>query len=113
MGVKDTSPRPLSQRGVTDPEAMLRGMSDSAPASAPQSAAPAPVALPRAAATVVVVRDAAEGLQVLLMRRVERSNDRSSGAFVFPGGTLDRSDRSLHEWCTGLDDAAASARLRV
>src|SRR5207249_7117560 len=72
-----------------------------------------PSAVPRAAATVVVVRDADEGLQVLLLRRVERSNDRSSGAFVFPGGTLDKGDRLLHEWCAGLDDAAASARLRL
>src|SRR5262249_7479324 len=42
-----------------------------------------------------------------------RSNDRSSGAFVFPGGTLDRGDRLLHGWCRGLDDAAASARLQL
>ena len=72
-----------------------------------------PAALPRPAATVVVVRDADEGMQVLLLRRVERSNDRSSGAFVFPGGTLDRGDRLLHDWCRGLDDDAASARLQV
>ncbi|HTT11367.1 MAG TPA: MBL fold metallo-hydrolase [Burkholderiaceae bacterium] len=72
-----------------------------------------PAAQPRAAATVVVVRDGAAGMEVLLMRRVERSNDRSSGAFVFPGGTLDAGDRALHEWCSGLDDAAASARLRL
>ena len=69
------------------------------------------VAAPRAAATVIVVRDAEEGMQVLLMRRVERSNDRSSGAFVFPGGTLDKGDRALHACCAGLDDATASARL--
>src|SRR5882672_2350597 len=74
---------------------------------------PRPVALPRAAATVVVVRDADEGMQVLLMRRAERSNDRSSGALVFPGGTLDKGDRSLHGYCAGFDDASASARLRL
>ena len=77
----------------------------------PSSARPS--ALPRAAATVIVVRDAEEGMQVLLLRRVERSNDRSSGAFVFPGGTLDKGDRALHAWCGGLDDAAASARLNL
>lgn len=78
------------------------------------SSAPAgarPVALPRQAATVIVLRDAPAGMEVLLMRRVERANDRSSGAYVFPGGTLDRSDRLLHGCCRGLDDAAASARL--
>jgi glyoxylase-like metal-dependent hydrolase (beta-lactamase superfamily II)/8-oxo-dGTP pyrophosphatase MutT (NUDIX family) len=83
----------------------------SQPPTAPASARPA--ALPRQAATVVVLRDGDEGMQVLLLRRVERSNDRSSGAYVFPGGTLDRGDRVLHEWCRGLDDAAASARLQV
>jgi glyoxylase-like metal-dependent hydrolase (beta-lactamase superfamily II)/8-oxo-dGTP pyrophosphatase MutT (NUDIX family) len=67
----------------------------------------------RPAATVVVVRDDADGMQVLLLRRVERSGDRSSGAFVFPGGTLDARDRALHRWCRGLDDAAARARLGV
>lgn len=79
------------------------------------AAAPAarPLALPRAAATVVVVRDADEGMQVLLLRRAERSGDRSSGAFVFPGGTLDKGDRSLHACCAGLDDAAASQRLQL
>src|SRR5919197_2205949 len=70
-------------------------------------------AAPRDAATVVVVRDTDAGMQVLLMRRVGRSNDRSSGAFVFPGGTLDPADRALHDCCAGLDDAAASARLSV
>ena len=88
-------------------------MTASADSNGESSTGTRPVALPRSAATVIVVRDADEGMQVLLMRRVERSNDRSSGAFVFPGGTLDRGDRSLHDWCTGLDDAAASARLRL
>src|SRR5262245_51166871 len=74
---------------------------------------PAEIRPPRAAATVIVVRDADEGMQVLLLRRVERSNDRSSGAFVFPGGTLDKGDRTLHGCCAGLDDAAASARLQL
>jgi glyoxylase-like metal-dependent hydrolase (beta-lactamase superfamily II)/8-oxo-dGTP pyrophosphatase MutT (NUDIX family) len=74
---------------------------------------PAETRPPRAAATVIVVRDADEGMQVLLLRRVERSNDRSSGAFVFPGGTLDKGDRTLHGCCAGLDDAAASARLKL
>ncbi|HEU0202228.1 MAG TPA: MBL fold metallo-hydrolase [Burkholderiaceae bacterium] len=73
---------------------------------------PAPSSL-RAAATLVVVRDGSAGMEVLLLRRVERSGDRSSGAFVFPGGTLDRGDRALHACCAGLDDAAACRRLGV
>src|SRR5205085_6046580 len=44
---------------------------------------------------------------------VERANDRSSGAFVFPGGTLDETDACCHAVCAGIDDAAASARLGI
>ena len=69
--------------------------------------------MPRGAATIVVVRDGEAGMEVLLLRRVERSGDRSSGAYVFPGGTLDRHDANLHGCCAGLDDAAASRRLDV
>lgn len=72
-----------------------------------------PTASLRAAATVVVVRDDPAGMQVLLLRRIERAGDRSSGAYVFPGGTLDRGDRALHALARGLDDAAASRRLGV
>ena len=65
---------------------------------------------PRAAATLVVVRDAAVGIEVLLLRRAERG-DHNSGAWVFPGGMIEPGDRQCHAWCAGLDDAAASARL--
>ncbi len=65
----------------------------------------------RMAASVLVLRDGADGMEVLLMQRPERSDDRSSGAYVFPGGTLDSQDAALHPLCVGLDDAAASARL--
>lgn len=65
----------------------------------------------RAAASLLVVRDGTHGMEVLLVRRVERANDRSSGAFVFPGGTLDPQDKALHTYATGLDDVAASERL--
>ena len=46
---------------------------------------------PVAAATVVVLRDAPAGLQVLLVRRHERSGD-FAGASVFPGGVIDPAD---------------------
>jgi glyoxylase-like metal-dependent hydrolase (beta-lactamase superfamily II)/8-oxo-dGTP pyrophosphatase MutT (NUDIX family) len=65
---------------------------------------------PRPAATIVVVRDGAGGIEVLLSRRAERG-DHNSGAWVFPGGIVDREDRAAHLCATGLDDAAASARL--
>src|SRR5213595_2383110 len=67
----------------------------------------------RQAASILVVRDGAAGMEVLLVRRAERNDDRSSGAFVFPGGTLDPQDKTLHELCTGLDDASASQRLKL
>ena len=67
---------------------------------------------PRPAATIVVVRDAPAGLQVLLLRRAEKG-DHNSGAWVFPGGLLDAGDRHCHGACTGLDDARASVVLGV
>jgi glyoxylase-like metal-dependent hydrolase (beta-lactamase superfamily II)/8-oxo-dGTP pyrophosphatase MutT (NUDIX family) len=67
---------------------------------------------PRPAATIVVVRDGAAGIEVLLSRRAERG-DHNSGAWVFPGGIVDPGDRAAHRWSAGLDDSAASARLGV
>jgi len=64
----------------------------------------------RAAATLVVVRDGASGIEVLLSRRTQ-SDDQFSGAWVFPGGIVDAGDRAAHAFCVGLDDAAASAQL--
>lgn len=69
-------------------------------------------AVPRQAATLVVVRNAPGGLEILLLRRAERG-DHNSGAWVFPGGLVDAGDRHCHAVCTGLDDAAASARLGI
>jgi glyoxylase-like metal-dependent hydrolase (beta-lactamase superfamily II)/8-oxo-dGTP pyrophosphatase MutT (NUDIX family) len=67
---------------------------------------------PRAAATVVIVRDGPSGIEVLLCRRAERG-DHNSGAWVFPGGLVDKGDREAHACCVGLDDAAASATLGI
>ncbi len=65
---------------------------------------------PRPAATIVVVRDAPAGLEILLLRRAEKG-DHNSGAWVFPGGLVDAGDRRCHGACIGLDDARASAVL--
>jgi glyoxylase-like metal-dependent hydrolase (beta-lactamase superfamily II)/8-oxo-dGTP pyrophosphatase MutT (NUDIX family) len=73
---------------------------------------PTPQPAPRASATVVVVRDSPQGLEVLLLRRAERG-DLNSGAWVFPGGMVDAGDRAAHACCLGLTDAAASAQLGV
>jgi glyoxylase-like metal-dependent hydrolase (beta-lactamase superfamily II)/8-oxo-dGTP pyrophosphatase MutT (NUDIX family) len=65
---------------------------------------------PRPAATIVVVRDRANGLEVLLSRRAERG-DHNSGAWVFPGGIVEPGDAAAYASCDGLDDAEASRRL--
>lgn len=57
----------------------------------PRTAAPADLAPPRHAASLVLLRDAHAGLEVLLLERP--SEDRVlAGARVFPGGKLDRED---------------------
>ena len=66
----------------------------------------------RHAATLVVVRDATGGLEVLLLQRAEKG-DYNSGAWVFPGGLLDPADRRCHAFCSGLEDTAANERLGV
>jgi glyoxylase-like metal-dependent hydrolase (beta-lactamase superfamily II)/8-oxo-dGTP pyrophosphatase MutT (NUDIX family) len=68
----------------------------------------------RPAATLVVVRDGARGLEVLLMRRT-RALAFAPGAHVFPGGAVEPGDRdaALAAACVALDDATASRRLDV
>lgn len=60
-------------------------------------------ATPRPAATIVLLRDAAAGIEVLLMRR-HRQSGFVPGAWVFPGGRVDPSDSAplLHERIDGL-----------
>ena len=86
-------------------------MSSTVDASAFPAPDPSPSSRPpRLSATIVVVRDSAQGLEVLLSRRAE-SGDHTSGAWVFPGGIVDPADRAAHGACVGLDDAEASRRL--
>lgn len=75
---------------------------------------PAPVSgATRQAASVIVLRDAPRGLEVLMLKRAEKPGDQNSGASVFPGGLLDKADAGHHELCAGLADTEASARLGV
>ena len=53
-------------------------------------------------ATVVLLRDAADGLEVFLLRRHGQS-DVLGGAYVFPGGKVDPEDA---EWADRLDRSA-------
>lgn len=70
-----------------------------------------PAEPPQAAATVLMVRDGGEGLEVFMIRRHERSNV-LGGAWVFPGGKVDAADGDA-AWQARLDlpDAALQARL--
>ena len=71
----------------------------------------APPPLTRAAASLIVLRDAPRGLEVLMLKRADRPGDQNGGAAVFPGGLLDASDRGHYERCQGMDDATASLRM--
>jgi 8-oxo-dGTP pyrophosphatase MutT (NUDIX family) len=93
-----TDPRPQSaasaaRRATSDPNlfviptgALPAGFADSLddPAAKPVE--------PRAAATVVLMRDAEGGPEALLLRRHRRSGF-AAGAWVFPGGVVDERDR--------------------
>ena len=87
--------------------------------SGPDSPVPAdgfdPRSVPhRDAATVMVIRDGAEGLEVFMLRRTLAAVF-AGGMFVFPGGAVDDADRSpdVESWCDGLDDRQASRLLAV
>lgn len=67
---------------------------------------------PLAAATVMLVHDGEQGLEVLMLERNPRSGW-VAGAYLFPGGAVDLDDSSpaLAARCRGRDDATASALL--
>ena len=72
-----------------------------------------PVVL-RDAATVLILRDGDEGLEVFMLRR-NLNSDFVGGAYVFPGGAVDPADRhlDLEPVCEGRSDADASRRLGI
>ena len=85
----------------------------SQPAADPATSAAVPTGgerPPRPAATIVVLRDGARGIEVLLSRRAERG-DHNSGAWVFPGGIVEPGDALARGACDGLSDDEASRRL--
>ena len=69
----------------------------------------------RDAATVMLVRDDAEGALEVFMLRRNLQSDFVGGAYVFPGGGVDDHDRvaDLEAVCEGRSDADASAQLGV
>ena len=66
---------------------------------------------PRDSASVVMLRDSADGLQVLLMRR-HTDSAVLGGAYVFPGGKVDAAD-SAPEMLALLDRPMAELHARV
>lgn len=79
------------------------------------SAVPSPHDVPvRDAATVMLVRDGPEGLEVFMLRR-SLDSVFVGGAYVFPGGGVDPHDRhdDLEPICAGRGDADASTLLGV
>lgn len=66
----------------------------------------------RDAATVVLVRDAPGGIEVLLLER-HAASPMSPGAFAFPGGRVEATDAAPdgERLCRGLTAAAAAATL--
>jgi 8-oxo-dGTP pyrophosphatase MutT (NUDIX family) len=74
-----------------------------------------PQAVPvRPAATVMLVRDSPEGVEVFMMRRTLNAVF-AGGLYVFPGGAVDAADRAeeVATWCDGRTDADASERLQL
>ena len=68
----------------------------------------AEILVPRAAATVLTLRDSANGYEILMLRRNARS-EFMGGVFVFPGGAVDDDDAVAPVY--GLTDEIASDRL--
>lgn len=68
----------------------------------------------RDAATVMLLRDGRDGVEVCMLQR-QHSSAFVGGMYVFPGGAVDPEDHDPRwgERIVGLDPAAASARLGV
>lgn len=68
----------------------------------------------RPAATVMLVRDADDGLEVFMLRRTLQAAF-AGGMYVFPGGRVDLADHAdeLEDVCDGLDDERASRLLQI
>lgn len=77
--------------GVDGGRGALRAFADAAGESAPRRPGDAEDPAIPVAATVVLLRDGAAGVEVLMLERPDRGS--FAGAWVFPGGRLDDADR--------------------
>lgn len=66
----------------------------------------------RDAATIMLVRDGASGLEVFMVQRTVKT-EFVAGAYVFPGGAVDDDDyhKNLEQICLGKNDVEVSRRL--
>jgi 8-oxo-dGTP pyrophosphatase MutT (NUDIX family) len=77
---------------------------------------PKPPAVPRPSTTVLLVRDGADGVEVLMVVRGDDRGGQYAKALVFPGGALDGEDADeawlpLCEGAEGLDAAERARRI--
>ena len=72
-----------------------------------------PPSEPKPAATVLLVRTIQESVEVFMIQRSIKTN--FGGAWVFPGGKLDKYDLKddINNYCRGLTDEVASQLLGV
>ena len=73
---------------------------------------PTPVDRPRPAATLILLRDGAHGVEVLMLKRHGLS-DAFGEAFVFPGGKVDAADAALGTSPDAIDEAPAALHARL
>ena len=66
---------------------------------------------PRPAATLILLRAGANGLQTLMLQRTQNAAF-LGGAYVFPGGSLDAADGAARR-VIGLTEAQANERLNL
>ena len=100
---------------MTGPTGATRRRSANDDRSMNEPAAFDPFTVPvREAATVMLVRDGDDGLEVFMLRRTLDAVF-AGGMYVFPGGRLDDADRTpdVYGLCDGLSDADASGMLGV
>ena len=74
----------------------------------------AEILVPRPAATVLTLRDAPAGYEILMLRR-NLNSDFVGGAYVFPGGGVDLDDAgpAAQELAIGVTESEASAQLNL
>ena len=65
----------------------------------------------RPSATVILAREGEHEPELFMVQRHPQSS--FGEAYAFPGGTIDPEDNAVHEYCRGVSELAANARLGV